>query len=110
MKFTLGATRLAVCICVCEVNSLLAKLVLTKKTSEAHQFLYIQDTVLTGKPLHCWHAHVYMCNICVSDVCVCSQTGDLKRYYTDLECMAMVTAGFCHDIDHRGTNNLYQMK
>ncbi|KAF7654578.1 hypothetical protein LDENG_00067730, partial [Lucifuga dentata] len=37
-------------------------------------------------------------------------TGDLKCYYTDLECMAMVTAGFCHDIDHRGTNNLYQMK
>uniref|UniRef100_A0AAY4ELX0 Phosphodiesterase n=1 Tax=Denticeps clupeoides TaxID=299321 RepID=A0AAY4ELX0_9TELE len=37
-------------------------------------------------------------------------TGDLRRYYTDLEAMAMVTAGFCHDIDHRGTNNLYQMK
>ncbi|XP_068089676.1 rod cGMP-specific 3',5'-cyclic phosphodiesterase subunit beta-like [Hyperolius riggenbachi] len=37
-------------------------------------------------------------------------TGKLRRYYTDLEAMAMVTAGFCHDIDHRGTNNLYQMK
>ncbi|KAK2838597.1 hypothetical protein Q7C36_013411 [Tachysurus vachellii] len=37
-------------------------------------------------------------------------TGDLKRYYTDLEAMAMVTAGLCHDIDHRGTNNLYQIK
>ncbi|KAM3866941.1 rod cGMP-specific 3',5'-cyclic phosphodiesterase subunit alpha [Diretmus argenteus] len=37
-------------------------------------------------------------------------TGDLKRYFTDLESMAMVTAGFCHDLDHRGTNNLYQMK
>uniref|UniRef100_A0A8B9LDQ3 Phosphodiesterase n=1 Tax=Astyanax mexicanus TaxID=7994 RepID=A0A8B9LDQ3_ASTMX len=37
-------------------------------------------------------------------------TGDLKRYYTDLEAMAMLTAGLCHDIDHRGTNNLYQMK
>ncbi|XP_055080696.1 rod cGMP-specific 3',5'-cyclic phosphodiesterase subunit alpha isoform X2 [Periophthalmus magnuspinnatus] len=37
-------------------------------------------------------------------------TGDLKRYYTDLESMAMITAGFLHDIDHRGTNNLYQMK
>uniref|UniRef100_A0A673MZ53 Phosphodiesterase n=1 Tax=Sinocyclocheilus rhinocerous TaxID=307959 RepID=A0A673MZ53_9TELE len=37
-------------------------------------------------------------------------TGDLKRYYTDLETMAMVTAGLCHDIDHRGINNLYQMK
>lgn len=34
----------------------------------------------------------------------------LKRYYTDLEVMAMITAGFLHDIDHRGTNNLYQVK
>ncbi|KAL2100016.1 hypothetical protein ACEWY4_004410 [Coilia grayii] len=37
-------------------------------------------------------------------------TGLLKRYYTDLEVMAMLTAGFLHDIDHRGTNNLYQVK
>ncbi|XP_046901113.1 rod cGMP-specific 3',5'-cyclic phosphodiesterase subunit beta [Hypomesus transpacificus] len=37
-------------------------------------------------------------------------TGKLKRYYTDLEVMAMITAGFLHDIDHRGTNNLYQLK
>ncbi|XP_043827169.1 rod cGMP-specific 3',5'-cyclic phosphodiesterase subunit beta [Dromiciops gliroides] len=37
-------------------------------------------------------------------------TGKLKDYYTDLEAFAMVTAGLCHDIDHRGTNNLYQMK
>ncbi|KAG9329314.1 hypothetical protein JZ751_005785, partial [Albula glossodonta] len=36
------------------------------------------------------------------------ETGKLKRYYTDLEVMAMITAGFLHDIDHRGTNNLYQ--
>ena len=38
------------------------------------------------------------------------ETGKLKSYYTDLEAFAMVTAGLCHDIDHRGTNNLYQMK
>uniref|UniRef100_F6XN91 Phosphodiesterase n=1 Tax=Ornithorhynchus anatinus TaxID=9258 RepID=F6XN91_ORNAN len=37
-------------------------------------------------------------------------TGRLKKYYTDLEAFAMVAAAFCHDIDHRGTNNLYQMK
>ncbi|XP_028568762.2 rod cGMP-specific 3',5'-cyclic phosphodiesterase subunit beta [Podarcis muralis] len=37
-------------------------------------------------------------------------TGNLKQYYTDLEALAMVTAALCHDIDHRGTNNLYQMK
>ncbi|CAB1352241.1 unnamed protein product [Coregonus sp. 'balchen'] len=37
-------------------------------------------------------------------------TGNLKRYYTDLEVMAMLTSAFLHDIDHRGTNNLYQVK
>ncbi|XP_032169285.1 cone cGMP-specific 3',5'-cyclic phosphodiesterase subunit alpha' [Mustela erminea] len=37
-------------------------------------------------------------------------TGRLKKYYTDLEAFAMLAAAFCHDIDHRGTNNLYQMK
>ncbi|MBN3312293.1 PDE6C phosphodiesterase, partial [Atractosteus spatula] len=37
-------------------------------------------------------------------------TGRLKKYYSDLEAFAMVAAAFCHDIDHRGTNNLYQMK
>ncbi|XP_076980506.1 cone cGMP-specific 3',5'-cyclic phosphodiesterase subunit alpha' [Tamandua tetradactyla] len=37
-------------------------------------------------------------------------TGRLKKYYTDLEVFAMLAAAFCHDIDHRGTNNLYQMK
>ncbi|KTF81964.1 hypothetical protein cypCar_00014851 [Cyprinus carpio] len=48
--------------------------------------------------LQCGPDHVYTAH------------GDLKRYYTDLETMAMVTAGLCHDIDHRGTNNPYQMK
>ncbi|XP_077113178.1 cone cGMP-specific 3',5'-cyclic phosphodiesterase subunit alpha' [Ranitomeya variabilis] len=37
-------------------------------------------------------------------------TGKLKKYYSDLEAFAMVAAAFCHDIDHRGTNNLYQLK
>nr|XP_023402684.1 cone cGMP-specific 3',5'-cyclic phosphodiesterase subunit alpha' isoform X2 [Loxodonta africana] len=37
-------------------------------------------------------------------------TGRLKKYYTDLEAFAMLAAAFCHDIDHRGTNNLFQMK
>ncbi|KAM3859965.1 LOW QUALITY PROTEIN: cone cGMP-specific 3',5'-cyclic phosphodiesterase subunit alpha' [Diretmus argenteus] len=38
------------------------------------------------------------------------QTGKLRRYFTDLDAFAMVAAAFCHDIDHRGTNNLYQTK
>uniref|UniRef100_A0AAR2LNI5 Phosphodiesterase n=1 Tax=Pygocentrus nattereri TaxID=42514 RepID=A0AAR2LNI5_PYGNA len=38
------------------------------------------------------------------------QTGRLRKYYSDLDAFAMVAAAFCHDIDHRGTNNLYQTK
>nr|ANV21101.1 photoreceptor cGMP-specific 3',5'-cyclic phosphodiesterase subunit alpha-X [Eptatretus cirrhatus] len=37
-------------------------------------------------------------------------TGRLKKYYSDLEAFAMLAAAFCHDMDHRGANNLYQMK
>lgn len=39
-----------------------------------------------------------------------AQTGRLRKYYSDLDAFAMVAAAFCHDIDHRGTNNLYQTK
>ncbi|XP_016368733.1 cone cGMP-specific 3',5'-cyclic phosphodiesterase subunit alpha'-like [Sinocyclocheilus rhinocerous] len=38
------------------------------------------------------------------------QTGKLRKYYSDLDAFAMVAAAFCHDIDHRGTNNLYKTK
>ncbi len=44
--------------------------------------------------------------ICLSRL----QTGRLRKYYSDLDAFAMVAAAFCHDIDHRGTNNLYQTK
>ncbi|CAB1311922.1 unnamed protein product [Coregonus sp. 'balchen'] len=39
-----------------------------------------------------------------------AETGRLRKYYSDLDAFAMVAAAFCHDIDHRGTNNLYQTK
>ncbi|KAJ8284858.1 hypothetical protein COCON_G00037080 [Conger conger] len=39
-----------------------------------------------------------------------AETGKLRKYYSDLDAFAMVAAAFCHDIDHRGTNNLYQTK
>lgn len=41
---------------------------------------------------------------------ISKQTGRLRKYYSDLDAFAMVAAAFCHDIDHRGTNNLYQTK
>lgn len=84
-------------------------------TSNTNRFLYLLClSFCVQKPknkhdnywfLNCRHFFVWI--VCVS---LHNQTGHLKRYYTDLEVMAMITAGFLHDIDHRGTNNLYQVK
>ncbi|XP_022796615.1 cGMP-specific 3',5'-cyclic phosphodiesterase-like isoform X2 [Stylophora pistillata] len=37
-------------------------------------------------------------------------TGNMKRFFTDLEVFALVIACYCHDLDHRGTNNAFQTK
>ncbi|XP_071952121.1 dual 3',5'-cyclic-AMP and -GMP phosphodiesterase 11-like isoform X2 [Antedon mediterranea] len=37
------------------------------------------------------------------------KTGQLCNVISDLECMALLVACFCHDLDHRGTNNKYQI-
>lgn len=37
-------------------------------------------------------------------------TGNMRRFFTDLEVFALVIACYCHDLDHRGTNNAFQTK
>ncbi|KXJ28648.1 cGMP-specific 3',5'-cyclic phosphodiesterase [Exaiptasia diaphana] len=37
-------------------------------------------------------------------------TGDLIKYFTEIECFALLVACLCHDLDHRGTNNAFQSK
>ena len=32
------------------------------------------------------------------------------KQFGEIECLAMVIACLCHDLDHRGTNNSYQIK
>ncbi|CAH8644782.1 unnamed protein product [Heterobilharzia americana] len=39
-----------------------------------------------------------------------SQKGDFQSVFTDLECLALLTACLSHDIDHRGTDNQFQIK
>uniref|UniRef100_A0A5K4EZC5 Phosphodiesterase n=1 Tax=Schistosoma mansoni TaxID=6183 RepID=A0A5K4EZC5_SCHMA len=36
--------------------------------------------------------------------------GDFQSVFTDLECLALLTACLSHDIDHRGTDNQFQIK
>ncbi|XP_015761877.1 PREDICTED: cGMP-specific 3',5'-cyclic phosphodiesterase-like [Acropora digitifera] len=37
-------------------------------------------------------------------------TGNMRRFFCDLEVFALVVACYCHDLDHRGTNNAFQTK
>ena len=32
------------------------------------------------------------------------------KQFGEIECLSMVIACLCHDLDHRGTNNSYQIK
>ncbi len=38
------------------------------------------------------------------------QSGNVASKLTKLEQFAMLIACFCHDLDHRGTNNAFQTK
>jgi len=36
--------------------------------------------------------------------------GSMSDYFTDMEIFVLLVACFCHDLDHRGTNNSFQVK
>ncbi|KAJ8920329.1 hypothetical protein NQ315_011991 [Exocentrus adspersus] len=38
------------------------------------------------------------------------KTGKMERFMSDLEILGLLVACFCHDLDHRGTNNAFQTK
>ncbi|CAG9860103.1 unnamed protein product [Phyllotreta striolata] len=38
------------------------------------------------------------------------KTGKMERFMSDLEMLGLIVACLCHDLDHRGTNNAFQMK
>ncbi|XP_052266884.1 dual 3',5'-cyclic-AMP and -GMP phosphodiesterase 11-like [Dreissena polymorpha] len=40
----------------------------------------------------------------------CLKKGQLDRYISDVETLALVVGCLCHDLDHRGTNNQFQIK
>ncbi|CAH1730741.1 unnamed protein product [Chironomus riparius] len=38
------------------------------------------------------------------------KTGKMERFMKDLEILGLLVACLCHDLDHRGTNNAFQLK
>ena len=41
---------------------------------------------------------------------VITQSGKMSTLLKPLEMLALLIAAFCHDLDHRGTNNAFQSK
>ena len=44
------------------------------------------------------------------DYSFCCQTGELRPKFDAVEVFALMAACLCHDLDHRGTNNAFQVK
>jgi hypothetical protein len=42
--------------------------------------------------------------------CFASQSGQMDNILTETEKLALIIACLCHDLDHRGTNNQFQIK
>ncbi|CDW56709.1 GAF 3 and PDEase I domain containing protein [Trichuris trichiura] len=38
------------------------------------------------------------------------QIPEIRKFYSTLECASILVACFCHDMDHRGTNNAFQLQ
>ena len=55
---------------------------------------------------HNWR-HAF--NVCQLMFSIITNTTWWKQF-GEIECLAMVIACLCHDLDHRGTNNSYQIK
>lgn len=55
---------------------------------------------------HNWRHGV---NVTQSFFCMLT-TGGMKRYFSDFEMVVILVACLCHDLDHRGTNNDYEVK
>ena len=64
---------------------------------------YRNDTV----PYHNWY-HAF--NVCQMIFCMLKQTQWDKKVFSKIENLAMMIATICHDLDHRGTTNSFQIK
>lgn len=55
---------------------------------------------------HNWRHAFNVCQLMFATMQKCC----LRRLLTKLECLALIVACLCHDLDHRGTNNAFQEK
>lgn len=52
----------------------------------------------------------YFLFICFNETFLLLQAGQMVSWFTDLELFVLLTGCLCHDLDHRGTNNQFQLK
>ncbi len=56
-------------------------------------------------PYHNWQHALSVAHFCYTLYCQC----DNLSFLSDLEIIALFISCLCHDIDHRGTNNAFQV-
>ncbi|XP_018319534.1 cGMP-dependent 3',5'-cyclic phosphodiesterase [Agrilus planipennis] len=72
------------------------------------RFLLLVQKAYRDPPYHNWtHAFstAHFSYLCIKNFDLLE-----KNYLTDLEALALITSCLCHDIDHRGTTNSFQIQ
>ncbi|XP_046664181.1 cGMP-dependent 3',5'-cyclic phosphodiesterase-like isoform X2 [Homalodisca vitripennis] len=70
-----------------------------------------EETLFRGYrdlPYHNWHHAFAVLHFSFAVLTNCRLIE--KQHFTPLEGLALLTAALCHDIDHRGTNNQFQLE
>ncbi|KAL5270598.1 hypothetical protein ACHWQZ_G001338 [Mnemiopsis leidyi] len=69
------------------------------------RFLLMVKRGYRDPPYHNW-MHAFCVGHFFYSLC---KAVDISKYMTDIEVLAMLIACFCHDLDHRGTTNAFQV-
>lgn len=95
---------LTVCLSMFDDLGFLTKYRIKRKTLS--RFLLLVEKGYRDVPYHNWSHAFAVAHFCY----LLLKLVPLTDYLTDLECLSLFVACLCHDIDHRGTTNSFQVQ
>uniref|UniRef100_A0A5S6Q059 Phosphodiesterase n=1 Tax=Trichuris muris TaxID=70415 RepID=A0A5S6Q059_TRIMR len=83
-----------------------ASILRTEKKKLARFLLSVKEGY-RNVPYHNWYHAFGVAHFCFV---LMKKIPEIRKYYDNTECISMFVACFCHDMDHRGTTNAFQVQ
>ncbi|KRZ31737.1 cGMP-dependent 3',5'-cyclic phosphodiesterase [Trichinella pseudospiralis] len=77
------------------------------KRRKLSRFLLLVEKGYRDVPYHNWYHAFTVTHFCYL---MLKTIPELRQHLTDVRCMCLLVACLCHDIDHRGTTNSFQVQ